>query len=397
MMRNGIPESIQDVEIKGKRVIVRVDFDVSMNPEHQIIDDQRIVRNLPTLKALLKNGNRLVLIAKLGRPEGRDPKLSLKYIVDKLPGYLPGYTYRLIDDFMSEPVEWKDDHEILILENIRFYPEEEKNDPIFAKKLADLGDIFVNDAFAMAHRSEASTVGITHYLPSYAGLLLAEEVSVLHMATEQPKRPLVTVIGGAKVSDKIGLLTKLLNLSDYVLIGGAMANTFLKAHGYEIGESRYDKDSIELAAQLLTQAESLPVQLLLPSDAKVSTKSHPHEHHLKNLDEIEPDDSIYDIGPLTSRIFQDIIGSAQTVFWNGPMGYIEDEAYRDGTDAIYTALCENRAAKTIVGGGDTLAAIGNKHHLDMIDHISTGGGAMLEYIEKGTLPGIEALRTSNKG
>ena len=377
--------SLKSADLHDKRVLVRVDFDVSFGPDHLIADDERIRRNIPTLQALLKGNNQLILIAKRGRPEGRDMSLSLKPIVKRLPHYLPGYTFQLIDDFLTKALPDQKPDEIFILENIRFYPEEEKCDMDFAHRLAKLGDVYVNDAFAMAHRKEASITGLPKVLPSYAGLLFVQEVKTITNAIEDPKRPLVTIIGGAKITDKIQLISRLIEKSDYLLIGGALANTFLKAQEYKIGRSFYEPDSVAVAEKLLQKADQHPVQLLLPVDVRLENGE------IRQTALLDNEHIILDIGPQTEEIYTNIISHAYTVIWNGPMGKTEDISFRKGTTAIFEALIHNTKAFTLVGGGDTLGAIGHKPHLDRIDHISTGGGAMLELIEKGTLPGIEAL------
>jgi len=400
MMKNSYPKSIADVDIKNKRVIVRVDFDVAINPDHSIADDERIIQNIPTLKKLLLKKNKLILIAKLGRPKGRDPKLSLRVLVDKLPRYLPGYSFTLIEDFLTEDPKTfskQKDTEILLLENIRFYPQEKTMEPDYVKALCDLGDVYVNDAFGMAHRAEATTVGIPKYLPGFSGLALKKEVEVISQSIESPKLPLVTIIGGAKISSKIHLLEKLIVKSDYILLGGALANTFLKAQGYEIGDSLYEYEAIEVARKLLFLADQHPVQLMLPVDAAIANPDNKDESYdIVPLPLMKRGYAIYDIGPRTADMYSEIIQQAGTVVWNGPMGLFENSEFKTGTTAIYQALTHNEKAFTLVGGGDTLAALSHKKHLDRIDHVSTGGGAMLELIEKGTLPAVEALRASQK-
>lgn len=399
-MKNTYPKSILDVQIINKRVIVRVDFDVAVNPDHSIADDQRIIHNIPTLKKLLSNKNKLILIAKLGRPKKRDSNLSLKIVVDKLPQYLPGYTFKLVNDFLTEdPKTFSDQKhsEILVLENIRFYPQEKSMDPDYVRTLCQLGDVYVNDSFGMAHRAEASTVSIPQHMPGFSGLAMKKEVETILQSIDSPKHPLVTIIGGAKISSKIHLLEKLIVTSDYILLGGALANTFLKAQGYEIGDSLYEYEAIEVARKLLYLADQHPVQLMLPVDAAIADPDDNDESYdVVPLPLMRRGYAIYDIGPRTADIYADIIQQAGTVVWNGPMGLFENPEFKTGTTAIYQALTHNEKAFTLVGGGDTLAALSHKKHLDRIDHVSTGGGAMLELIEKGTLPAIEALRFSQK-
>lgn len=387
---------IDEADIKNKRVLLRADFDVSLNPNFTIADDARIQNNLPTIKYLLKNHNRLVCIAKLDRPKDRDSKLSLKVVVKRLQQYLPKYKITLVDDFLKTDqrvFEKQKDHEILVLENIRFYPEEKKGDRQFAKKLALLADVYVNDAFAMCHRADASIVGIPHYLPSYGGLLLQREITIISKAAKKPKKPFVAIIGGAKIETKINLINKLTEIADYVLVGGGLANTFLCAHGYEIGKSYCEYEKVAKARQLLFLAAQKHTAIVLPSDVVIGDpKNSLNGGSVVKVDRIPRGATVLDIGSETKAKFGSLIAKAKTIIWNGPIGYFENPAFRRGTDFIYYAIAENREAISIVGGGDTLAAISKKEYLDKITHVSTGGGAMLEFIEKGTLPGIEALK-----
>lgn len=381
--------------VKNKRVLLRADFDVSLNPDQTIANDVRIQSNLPTIRYLLKNKNRLICVAKLGRPKGRDPKLSLIVVAKRLQEYLPDYRVILVDDFLNPDqsvFNKQTEKQILVLENIRFYPEEKKNDQGFAKKLAALADVFVSDGFAVAHRVEASVVGVTQYLPSYCGLLLKKEIEMISKAIKNPKRPLVAIIGGAKVSTKIGLITKLAQLADQLLIGGALANTFICAQGYNIGTSFCEYDKVSLARKLLKQIAKTHTQLLLPTDALVAKDQNSIETTVVKVEEIPPGTAVFDIGPATQAFFGAAIAKAKTIIWNGPVGYFENAPFRRGTDFLYYSIAQNQQATSIVGGGDTLSAISKKEYLDQITHISTGGGAMLELIEKGTLPGIEALK-----
>lgn len=397
MIKNGFNiKTVDDDKIIGKKVILRADFDVSLNPNYTIADDARIRNNLPTINYLLKNKNKLICIAKLDRPKGRETKYSLKVVVNKLQELLPNYKIKLIDDFLKEDKKTfnsQKENEILVLENIRFYKGEKKNDPRFAKKLASLGEVYVNDAFAMCHRTEASVVGVPEYLPSYAGLLLKKEIEMISHAIKNPKRPLVVVLGGAKISTKIILIDKLMEIADYLLIGGGVANTFLLAEGYEVGKSFYDYEEIAKARRLLFMAAKKRTAIILPTDVVVGNpKNSQYGGMVKKINQILTNAQILDIGPETQAKFGSIIAKGKTIIWNGPVGYFENPEYRRGTDFIYYAIAQNQQATSIVGGGDTLAAISKKEYLEKITHISTGGGAMLEFIEKGTLPGIEALR-----
>lgn len=389
-------KTIDDEKITGKRVLLRADFDVSLNPNYTIADDTRIRSNLPTINYLLKNKNRIICVAKLGRPKKRDKKFSLKIVAEKLKEYLGGYKIKLIEDFLTaDPkiFQSQKENEIFILENIRFYPEEKKNDPEFAKKLAQLADVYVNDAFAMCHRAEASVVGVPNYLPSYAGFLLKKEVETISQAIKKPKKPFVSILGGAKISTKISLIDKLMTISDYILIGGALANTFLAAEGYEIGKSFYEYEEIQTAKRLLFLAARRHVAFVLPQDVVIGDPKNFFQGGIvKKISELLSNCQILDIGPATQAQFGAIIAKAKTIIWNGPMGYFENPEYRRGTDFIYYSIAQNQKATSIVGGGDTLAAISKKEYLEKITHISTGGGAMLEFIEKGTLPGLEVLK-----
>lgn len=387
---------IDETDIENKRVLVRADFDVSLNPNYTIADDARIRHNIPTLKYLLKNNNKLICAAKLDRPKTRDPKLSLKVVVDKLKEYLPEYTITLVDNFLSpdkKVFENQKNSKILVLENIRFYPEEKKNDAEFAKKLASLADVYVNDAFAVSHRTEASVVGITSYLPSYGGLLLKKEIEMISKVINNPKKPFVAIIGGAKISSKIPLINKLTEIADYVLIGGGLANTFLCAQGLEIGKSFCEYEAVSMAQKLLFLAAQKNTAVILPSDVIIGEQDNSaNGGEIKKINEIPKGAVILDIGPETQAKYGSIIAKAKTIIWNGPVGYFENPAFRRGTDFIYYSIAQNSEATSIVGGGDTLSAISKKEYLDKITHVSTGGGAMLEFIEKGTLPGIEALK-----
>ena len=379
---------IDEVEITNKRALVRADFDVTLNPNYTIADDARIIHNIPTLRYLLKNNNKLICVAKLGRPKMKDPAFSLKVVVEKLKEYLPEYTITLIDDFITADKSIfanQKSNEIFVLENIRFYPEEKKNDPEFAKKLASLADIYVNDAFAMSHRVEASVVGVTSYLPSYGGLLLKKEVATIMKAVREPQKPFVAIIGGSKIDTKINIIGKLMEVSNSILIGGGLANTFLCAQGIDIGKSYCEYEKVAKARQLIHLASQRSTTIVLPTDVVLDGGE------VVRIDKIPVGATILAIGPDTQAKFGSIIASAKTIVWNGPVGYFENPAFRRGTDFIYYAIAHNTGAISIVGGGDTLSAISKKEYLDKITHISTGGGAMLELIEKGTLPGLQAL------
>ena len=389
---------IDGVEIKDKRVLLRVDFNVSLNPNYlTIADDARIRQAIPTIQYLLKNGNKLILVSHLGRPKGKpDPKYSMKIVCNQLHEYLPDNHITLINDFITEPestFKHQQKDELFVLENSRFYPGEKENDPEFAKKMASLAEVFVNDAFGVSHREDASVVGVTKFLPSYAGLLLKQEIEMLSKALHKPEKPFVAAIGGAKIETKINVLDRMMELADHLIIGGALANTFLFAQGIEVGESLVEKDKKDLAQKLLFKAAQNDTSVILPSDCVVGL---PDELEVGGMvckvSEVPKDKQILDIGPETKARIGTIIAKSKTIVWNGPVGYFENIHYRQGTDFMYYAITNNPDAVSIVGGGDTLTAISKKEYLDKITHISTGGGAMLEFIEKGTLPGIEALK-----
>jgi len=387
---------IDQADIRNKRILFRADFDVTLN-NGSIANDARIQHQLPSIKYLLERNNRIICVAKLGRPKGRDPKLSMKVVVDRLQKYLPKIKVKLINDFLTEnpkTFENQKPNELFVLENIRYYLEEKNDDPEFAKKLANLADIYVDDGFAVCHRTEASVVGVPALLPSYGGLCLKREITMITSAIHKPKKPLVTIIGGAKVSTKINLINKLIVIADYVLLGGGLANPFFRAQRHPIGNSICEYEMVQEARKLLYLAERKRTKITLPTDVLIG-KADDYETGgiVKKVGEDIPSNmSILDIGPETKARFGAIIAKAKTIIWNGPVGLFENPNYRQGTDFIYYSIAHNPDATSIVGGGDTLAAITNKEYLDHITHISTGGGAMLELIEKGTLPGIEALK-----
>lgn len=388
---------IDEVAIINKRVLLRVDFNLPLDARHHIINDARIRQSLPTIEYLLKGHNRLLLLSHLGRPRGIEPQLSLEPIVKRLREYLPGVTIRFVKDLKSLPKEFLRNplsNDIFFLENIRFFKEEEENNQSFAKELASLAEVFVNDAFSVSHRKTASIVGIPQFLPSYGGLLMKKEVETIQKVISHPHHPFIAILGGAKISTKMKLVEKLITLADIVLLGGGLANTFLLALGTSIGKSLAEPQEVPRAMYLLKQAEVKQTRLLLPQDAIVGDPEGMHVSCYP-VQSLPPHARIFDIGPQTRALFTQAISQAKTIIWNGPMGLSEVPMYKKGTDAIYEAISGNREAISIVGGGETLAAIQHKHHLDRITHISSGGGAMLEFVEHGTLPGIEALNASS--
>ncbi len=380
---------IDEVDIKNKAVLLRVDFNVSLNKSFAISDDVRIRQVIPTINHLLKNGNRLIVVSHLGRPKGViDPKYSLSKVVTRLKEYFPKEEIVLCktpDDVKRSKKKF------IVLENIRFFPKEKDYSTLFAKELASMADVYVNDAFGVSHRSDTSLVGTPKFLPSYGGLLLKKELETISRVVDSPHRPLVTIIGGAKVSTKASVIDKLIQISDYILVGGGLANTFLCAQGVDIGGSFCEYEAVEAARKILSLSKKNRAILELPVDAIVADKDFKNIETAK-INSIPKGKSIFDIGPETQACFGNVIAQARTIIWNGPVGYFENQSFRNGTDFVYYSITENGKAVKIVGGGDTLAAISKKEYLDKITHISTGGGAMLEYIEKGTLPAIEAIK-----
>jgi len=380
---------IDEVLIKNKTILLRVDFNVSLNPDHSIANDARITQALPTINYLLKNNNRLILISHLGRPKGVDENLSLKVVVERLKEYLKDVSIFLAKT-LAEAKEKKD--QIIVLENIRFFPEEKNYSTLFAQKLSSLAEVYVNDAFGVCHRADTSVVGPPQFLPAYGGLLLKKEIIMLDKVLKNPQKPVVAIIGGAKVSTKINLLEKLTKLVDYLVIGGGLANTFLCAQNYQIGNSFCEYEATQIARRFLAKQMNKKPYIILLKDAVVAKDKESKEKIVAKISKIPKDYCIFDLGPETLAEIGHILAKAKTIIWNGPVGYFENPNFRDGTDFIYYSITQNQKAISVVGGGDTLAAISRKEYLEKITHISTGGGAMLEYIEKGTLPGIEALR-----
>ncbi|HWY79913.1 MAG TPA: phosphoglycerate kinase [Candidatus Sulfotelmatobacter sp.] len=385
---------VNELAISNKTILLRVDFNVSLNPNHSIADDARIQQSIPTIEYLLREHNKLILIAHLGEPKKRNPSDSLKPVAKRLQEYFPHNNIVLIDDFTTKTkhIAQQSNKEIILLENIRFYPGEQANDQIFAKQLASLGEIYVNDAFSVSHRKSASIVGLPKLLPAYGGLLLKKEVSILEKIMRHPKKPFVAIIGGKKIATKIKFIKKLTTVADYILVGGGLANTFFAAEGYPMGKSLISKDDVALAKELLEHAKHKHSQLLLPSDVIIGKSLDSTTSEIRKANEIAKDEEALDIGPETQATFGKVIDEANTIVWNGPAGYMENQEFKRGTDFLYYSITNNNHVTSVIGGGDTLSAISKKEYLDKITHISTGGGAMLEFIENGTLPGIEALK-----
>lgn len=389
-------KTIQDIDVKGKRVLVRVDFNVPLDAEGNVTDDKRIVAALPSIKYLLEQGAKVILCSHLGRPKGKvDPQYSLRPVAGKLASHLPGVKVVFAEDTIGESanaaIAAMQDGEVVLLENVRFHKEETDNDPEFSRKLASLADIFVSDAFGTVHRAHASTAGVAAYLPAVAGFLIGKELSIMGEALDNPARPFVAILGGAKVADKIGVITNLLNKCDSLIIGGGMMFTFYKAMGYEIGSSLLDAESIDLARDLMKQAKEKGVNLLLPVDTVVATAfAADAEHKTVKADAIPEGWMGLDIGPESAKLFAETIRAAKTVIWNGPMGVFEFPAFAEGTKAVAQA-CADCDGTTIIGGGDSASAVKKLGFAAKMTHISTGGGASLEFLEGKELPGVAAL------
>ncbi|MBT2615211.1 MULTISPECIES: phosphoglycerate kinase [unclassified Bacillus (in: firmicutes)] len=388
-------KSIKDIELKGKRVFCRVDFNVPMQ-DGKISDDTRIKAALPTISYLTEQGAKVILASHLGRPKGQVvEELRLAPVAERL-SELSGKDVQKAEEAYGETVqsiiENMQNGEILLLENVRFYPGEEKNDQELAKSFAALADVYVNDAFGAAHRAHASTEGIAHHLPAVAGLLMEKELSVLGKALSNPERPFTAIIGGAKVKDKIGVIENLLEKVDHLIIGGGLGYTFIKAQGHEIGNSLLEEDKIELAKSFIESAKEKGVKLHLPIDAVVTAEFSPDaETDNVDIDAIPNDKMALDIGPKTSELFADVIKSSKLVIWNGPMGVFEFDKFANGTRTVARALAEANDTYSIVGGGDSAAAAEKFGLAEKMSHISTGGGASLEFMEGKELPGVVAL------
>lgn len=389
-------KTIEDINIEGRRVLLRVDYNVPLTENFEVADDKRITASFPTVKYLLEHKAKLILCSHLGRPKGGyEKEFSLAPVAKKLAELLPGVKISFAPDCVGEEAEKLayalKDGEILLLENLRFHKEEEKNDPAFAKQLASLAELYVSDAFGTVHRAHASTAGVAAYLPAVAGFLIGKELAVMGEALENPMRPFVAILGGAKVSDKIGVITNLLNKCDTLLIGGGMAFTFFKAMGYEIGTSLLDKENVDLAADLMEQAKQKGVKLLLPVDTVVADKFAPDAARKTVPSDAIPEGWMgLDIGEEARAQYADEIIKAKTVIWNGPMGVFEFPEFAKGTAAVAKA-CAQCEGTTIVGGGDSASAVKKLGYSKQITHISTGGGASLEFLEGKTLPGVAAL------
>lgn len=389
-------KTVRDIDLKGKKVLVRCDFNVPMDEDKNITDTTRIIAAIPTIKYLLENDCAIILCSHLGRPKGEfNPKYSLKPVAEELSKLLCKEV-KLAKDVVGEDAKNLTDNikegEIVLLENVRFHNEEEKNDPEFSKKLASFAEIFVNDAFGTAHRAHSSTAGVADYLPAVSGFLIEKELEFLGGALENPKKPFVAILGGAKVSDKIGVIENLIDKVDTLIIGGGMAYTFYKAQGHHIGTSICEEDKLDLAKDLLEKAKSKGVQIVLPVDNHVCSEySNDGEDKFVESTEIPDGFMGLDIGPATIEMFKVILREAKTVVWNGPLGVCEFPKFEVGTKEV-AKLLASLDAITVIGGGDSAAAIEQLGLADKMTHISTGGGASLEFLEGKVLPGIECLQ-----
>jgi phosphoglycerate kinase len=387
-------KSVKDIDVKGKKVLVRCDFNVKME-NGVITSDKRIVASLPTIQYLLDNGAKLILCSHLGRPKGEfNPEYSLAPVAVRLSELL-GRPVKMAKDVVGESAQSLaadlKEGEVLLLENVRFHAEETKNDPEFAKKLASLAEIYVNDAFGSAHRAHASTTGVADYLPAVCGFLIQKELEYIGGALENPQRPLVAILGGAKVSDKIGVITNLMEKVDTLIVGGGMAYTFFAALGHTVGTSLLEADKIDLAKEMMEKAEAKGVKFLIPIDNIVGKEyKEDTEYMIVDSDDIPDGWMGLDIGPKSTALFAEAVKDAGTVIWNGPMGVSEWEHFAAGTIGVATAIAESNAI-SIIGGGDSAAAIQKLGFADKMSHISTGGGASLEFLEGKELPGVAAL------
>ena len=392
-------KTVKDLDVKGKKVLVRVDFNVPLSKEEKgkIADDARIKAAIPTIDYLSENGAKVILMSHLGRPKGEaNPEFSLKPVANYLANeYNDKFTFissdEVVDEKVKEEVDKLQDGQIALLENTRFRKEETKHGEDFAKELASLADLYVNDAFGTSHRAHASNVGVASILPSAVGFLIEKEIEVMGKALEDPDHPFVSILGGAKVSDKIGVIENLITKVDTILIGGGMAYTFLKAQGIEIGKSLLEEDKMDLSLELIEKAKANGVEILLPVDVVIADKIEAGvDTEIVDIDNIPEDKEALDIGPKTAEIFAEKIKNAKTVVWNGPMGVFEIKEFSNGTNEVAKALSDSDAV-TIVGGGDSALAIEMAGLKDKITHVSTGGGASLEFLEGKDLPGISAI------
>ena len=392
-------KTIRDIDVAGKRVLVRVDFNVPLDAEQHVTDDTRITAALPTIQYLLDHRAAVILMSHLGRPKGKAvDTMRLTPVAQHLSALLDK-PVQMAPDCIGPAVEALAKNlqpgQVLLLENLRFHNEEEQNDAEFARQLASLGELYVNDAFGTAHRAHASTEGVTHYMPGVAGFLMEKEINYLGGALENPRRPFAAIIGGAKVSDKIAVLERLISMVDILLIGGGMANTFFKAEGYEIGDSLFEEGKVDVAKELITKARQRGLKFLLPTDVTIADRfAADATHKVVASTAVSPGWRIMDIGPESIAAFRKALESAQTIVWNGTLGVAEMPPFAKGTDAIIEILAERTSAgaTTIIGGGDSAAAVDQAGAAEKMSHVSTGGGASLEFLEGRVLPGVAALQ-----
>ena len=392
-------KTIRDIDVAGKRVLVRVDFNVPLDAEQHITDDTRIAAALPTIQYLLDHRAAVILMSHLGRPKGKAvDTMRLTPVAQRLSALLDK-PVQMAPDCIGPAVEALAKNlqpgQVLLLENLRFHNEEEQNDAEFARQLASLGELYVNDAFGTAHRAHASTEGVTHYMPGVAGFLMEKEINYLGGALENPRRPFAAIIGGAKVSDKIAVLERLISMVDILLIGGGMANTFFKAEGYEIGDSLFEEGKVDVAKELITKARQRGLKFLLPTDVTIADRfAADATHKVVASTEVSPGWRIMDIGPESIAAFRQALEGAQTIVWNGTLGVAEMPPFAKGSDAIIEILAERTraGATTIIGGGDSAAAVEQAGAAEKMSHVSTGGGASLEFLEGRVLPGVAALQ-----
>jgi len=388
-------KTLKDIDVKGKRVFCRVDFNVPMQ-DGQITDETRIRAAIPTIQYLVEQGAKVILASHFGRPKGQVvEEMRLTPVGVRLSEIL-GKEVKKADEAYGDSVkaiiDTMNEGDVLLLENVRFYPGEEKNDPELAKNFAELADVYVNDAFGAAHRAHASTEGIAHNLPAVSGFLMEKELDVLGKALSNPERPFTAIIGGAKVKDKIGVIENLLELVDNLIIGGGLAYTFVKAQGHEVGKSLLEADKLDLANSFIEKAKQKGVNFLMPVDVVVADDfSADANKKVVSIEEIPADWEALDIGPKTREIYSDVIKNSKLVIWNGPMGVFEIDAFAGGTKAVAEALAESEGTYSVIGGGDSAAAVEKFNLADKMSHISTGGGASLEFMEGKALPGVVAL------
>lgn len=392
-------KTLSEADVKGKRVLVRVDFNVPCGDGGAIEDDSRVIAALPTIQHLMKEGAKVILMSHFGRPKGQIVEEMRLTNVAKCVEDALGSKIQKLDDCIGpeveKAIEAMKDGDVVLLENVRFHPGEEKNDPAFCEELAKLGDIFVNDAFGAAHRKHASTAGLAEHLPAYAGLLMEKEITTLSTLFKDAKKPICLIVGGAKIDTKIGIIRTFVDIADYILVGGALANTFLAARGFDIGESKYEEDKLEVAQEIMLEADKAHEPFKLPRDVVVASEISEEAQKLDlPLEDIEGDMKIVDIGKVTIKRYSEIVAEAGTIIWNGPMGIHEFNRFSHGSKRLAEAIIDSSAV-SIIGGGDTIDCLKRYDYpLEKFNHVSTGGGAMIEFLEGKTLPGIEILLKS---